>query len=62
MQLRNFLKVYTAYQNYKNNLIIGSDRIDLEGNITTQITEEEIAGNIKPPEQPQPPKETAVEG
>lgn len=45
-----FFTVYCGTKQYKQTLIAGADRVDLAGNVTGQITEEEIAW-LKPQHQ-----------
>jgi predicted transposase/invertase (TIGR01784 family) len=42
VKIRRFLKRYTRSKEYRRNLIIGSPRVDLQGNQTGTVTEEEV--------------------
>lgn len=41
--IRKFFTVYCGTKQYKQTLIVGANRVDLAGNVVSQITEEEIA-------------------
>ena len=42
VKIRRFLKRYTTSKEYRRNLIIGSPRVDLQGNQIGMVTEEEV--------------------
>lgn len=42
MEIRRFLARYTCLNEYRNNLIVGNDRVNLAGQPTGKVTEEEI--------------------
>jgi predicted transposase/invertase (TIGR01784 family) len=42
MEIRRFLARYTCLKEYRNNLIVGNDRVNLAGQPTGKVTEEEI--------------------
>jgi sRNA-binding protein len=42
VKIRRFLKRYTTSKEYRRNLIIGSPRVDLQGNQIGLVTEEEV--------------------
>ena len=42
VKIRRFLKRYTGSKKYRQNLIIGNPRVDLQGNQIGVVTEEEV--------------------
>ena len=42
VKIKRFLKRYTGSKKYRQNLIIGSPRVDLQGNHSGEVTEEEV--------------------
>lgn len=42
VKIRRFLKRYTGSKKYRQNLIIGNPRVDLQGNHSGEVTEEEV--------------------
>ena len=42
MEIRRFLARYTCLKEYRNNLIVGNDRVNLAGQPTGKVTDEEI--------------------
>jgi hypothetical protein len=46
-QIRRFCSAYCHRKVYKTILVVGAERVDLEGNVTSVVTEEEVKLNFK---------------
>lgn len=46
-EIRNFLKVYTRSRKYRDSLIVGANRLNLDGSTSSLVTEKEIPSNYK---------------